>query len=243
MTRIDRAIVVLSSRRSTIRSMKPFLDQELAALEALGQFLPDRLFDDARSGESDERLGLRDVQIAQHREARRHAAGRRIREDGQVGQAGAIEAAERRADLRHLHQRERALHHAGAAGARHDNERRAHRSASSAPRVIFSPTTTPMLPPMKLYSIDAITDGHLIERAGADNDRVVQPGRLDAALESRPVRLGVGELEGIDRAQARVVLGPLAAVEQELQPFGRAHAEVVTALVADLAGCSTRSLL
>ncbi len=32
-------------------------------------------------------------------------------------------------------------------------------SARSAARVIFSPTTTPMLPPMKLYSIDAMTVG------------------------------------------------------------------------------------
>jgi hypothetical protein len=34
-------------------------------------------------------------------------------------------------------------------------------SASSAPSVIFSPTTTPMLPPMKLYSIAAMTSGRL----------------------------------------------------------------------------------
>ncbi len=32
-------------------------------------------------------------------------------------------------------------------------------SARSAARVIFSPTTTPMLPPMKPYSMDAITTG------------------------------------------------------------------------------------
>ncbi len=32
-------------------------------------------------------------------------------------------------------------------------------SARSAARVIFSPTTTPMLPPMKAYSIAAITTG------------------------------------------------------------------------------------
>jgi hypothetical protein len=39
----------------------PVLEQELAALEALGQLLADRLLDDARAGEPSERLRLGDV--------------------------------------------------------------------------------------------------------------------------------------------------------------------------------------
>src|SRR5687768_8539303 len=42
-------------------------EQELAALEAFGQLLPDRLLDDARTREADERLRLRNVDIAEHR--------------------------------------------------------------------------------------------------------------------------------------------------------------------------------
>src|SRR5688572_1288739 len=42
------------------------LDQELAALEALRQLLPDRLLDDARAREADERLGFGEVEVAQH---------------------------------------------------------------------------------------------------------------------------------------------------------------------------------
>jgi hypothetical protein len=47
------------------------LDQELAALKAVRQLLPDGLLDDAGTGKADERLGLGDVEVAEHREARR----------------------------------------------------------------------------------------------------------------------------------------------------------------------------
>ena len=46
------------------------LEQELDSLKALGQLLTDRLLDDARPGEADQRLRFGDVQIAEHREAR-----------------------------------------------------------------------------------------------------------------------------------------------------------------------------
>ena len=55
------------------------LEQELAALEAVGQLLADGLLDDARTGEADQRLRLGDVQVAQHREAGGDAAGGRDR--------------------------------------------------------------------------------------------------------------------------------------------------------------------
>ena len=54
------------------------LEQELAALEALRQGLAHRLLDDARTGEADQRLRLADVDVAEHRETRRHAAGGRV---------------------------------------------------------------------------------------------------------------------------------------------------------------------
>ena len=49
--------------------------------------------------QADERLRLADVQVAEHGEARGDATGRRIREDGDVRQSGAIEPRERAADL------------------------------------------------------------------------------------------------------------------------------------------------
>jgi hypothetical protein len=52
--------------------------KKFAALESLGQFLPDSLLDDARPGESDERARLGYVQVSKHRVGRGDAAGRRV---------------------------------------------------------------------------------------------------------------------------------------------------------------------
>ena len=133
------------------------LEQELAALEPLGQRLADGLLDDARAGEADQRLRLGDVQVAEHREAGRHAAGRRVGQQRDVGQPRAVEP------------RERALIFAICISDSAPSIIRAppeqdtmttgscRAIARSMPRVIFSPTTTPMLPPMKPYSIAATT--------------------------------------------------------------------------------------
>ena len=74
-------------------------------------------------GEADQRPGLRDVHVAEHREAGGDAAGRRIGQHRDVGQARAIEPGQRRADLGHLHQRQRPLHHPGAARTGDDHDR------------------------------------------------------------------------------------------------------------------------
>src|SRR5437868_1335778 len=55
---------------------RALLEEELRALEAFGQRLAHRLLDDARAGESDERAGLGDDDIADEREARGDSAHR-----------------------------------------------------------------------------------------------------------------------------------------------------------------------
>ena len=52
-------------------------------------------------------------------------------------------------------------------------------SPRSIARVIFSPTTTPMLPPMKAYSIAAIHH-HIeaVQTSGGHDDRVLEAGAL-----------------------------------------------------------------
>ena len=72
------------------------LQQELAALEAFGQLLADGLLDDARAGEADQGAGFGDVQVAQHGVAGGDAAGGGVGEDADVGQAGLIQAHQRR---------------------------------------------------------------------------------------------------------------------------------------------------
>src|SRR5207237_5225762 len=74
------------------------LEQELAALEAFRQLLTDGLLDDARPRESDQRFRLRDVQVAEHREARGHAARRRVGQQRDERQPRAIEPGGRRRD-------------------------------------------------------------------------------------------------------------------------------------------------
>ena len=101
------------------------IEQELAALETFGQRLAHRLLDDARPGETDQRARLRDVEIAEHRETRRHAAGGRIGHHGDERQPRLREPRQRGAGLRHLQQREQRLLHARAAARREAHERRA----------------------------------------------------------------------------------------------------------------------
>jgi hypothetical protein len=56
-------------------------EQELASLKSFRQLLPDRLLDDARAGESNQRARLGNVHVTEHREAGGHAAGRRVGQD------------------------------------------------------------------------------------------------------------------------------------------------------------------
>ena len=99
--------------------------QILGALEAVGQFLADGLLDHARAGEADQRAGLRDVHVAEHRVGRRDAAGGRIGQHHDVGLARLAQHFDRHGRARHLHQREDAFLHARAAGGREHDEGRA----------------------------------------------------------------------------------------------------------------------
>src|SRR5271155_5169897 len=98
-------------------------EEELGGLETFGQFLADGLFDDARSGEADERAGLGNIQIAEHRVTGGDAARGGIGEDGNERELGFVHAPERRGNFRELHQADDALHHARAARAGDYDER------------------------------------------------------------------------------------------------------------------------
>ena len=100
----DAGISVLSRRmtaRERLLQLAPVhdhvqhavLEQELRALEALGQLLADRLLDDARPGEADQGAGLRHVQVAEHRERGGDAAGGGIGQQADEGQPRLVEAA------------------------------------------------------------------------------------------------------------------------------------------------------
>src|SRR5712692_993932 len=77
------------------RVQEAVLEQEFAVLESGRQLLADGLLDHPRPGESDQRARLGDIQVPQHREARRYAARGRIGQHAEVGHAGLVQAHER----------------------------------------------------------------------------------------------------------------------------------------------------
>ncbi len=124
------------------------LHQEFRRLEAGGQILADRLFDHAGAREADDGTRLRQNHVALHGVGRRHAAR------GGVGE----QRNERDAVLGQLGQHHRRLGHLHQRGIFLSIERRARRA-------IFSPTTDPIEPPMKLKSITARSTGMPSSRA------------------------------------------------------------------------------
>ena len=111
------------SLRWTTASSMPCSSRNSRALEAFGQLLPDGLLDDARAGEADERARLGDVQVAQHREAGGDAAGGRIGEHGDVGNAASSSRASAAEILAICMRRGDAFHHARAARGGDDDQR------------------------------------------------------------------------------------------------------------------------
>ena len=76
------------------------------------------------------------------------------------------------------------------------------------PRVIFSPTTTPMLPPMNGVLHRGDHDLEAVETARSPTMTAsLRPVAAIVCLQPIAVRLGVGELQRIVRGERREVLG------------------------------------
>jgi hypothetical protein len=88
-------MVSLSSRRSTTKSSMPCSRRNSLRWKPSGSFWRIVCSITRGPGKADQRFRLGDVHIAQHGEARRDAAGRRIGEDRDVRQAGAIQPRQR----------------------------------------------------------------------------------------------------------------------------------------------------
>src|SRR6267154_3126520 len=71
------------------------LQKKFGPLETFGKLLPYGLFDTSRPGESNQRAGLGNIEVAQHGIACSDATSRGIGEDGNKRQAVLIEARER----------------------------------------------------------------------------------------------------------------------------------------------------
>ncbi|MPN21078.1 hypothetical protein SDC9_168457 [bioreactor metagenome] len=94
---------------------KPVLLQIFGPLKAGGQLFADRLADDARPGKTDQCAGLCQRDVAQRSKACRHAAGGGVGEADDVQPARLLKLLHGGGGFGHLHQRQNALLHAGAA--------------------------------------------------------------------------------------------------------------------------------
>src|SRR5882757_11428852 len=97
-------------------------EQEFGALKSFGKFLANGLLDDARAGESNERAGFANVEVAKHGEAGRDTAGGGVGEHGNVGKFFVVQACEGGGDFGKLHEADGAFHHARAARAGNGDE-------------------------------------------------------------------------------------------------------------------------
>ena len=103
---------------------KAMLQKKFRPLEALRKLLPDGLLNDTGARKPDQRIGLRQDDVAQHGKAGRHTSC------GGIGQHGDIELSRVAVPLQcgrglgHLHQGYNALLHPGAAGAGKQNHRK-----------------------------------------------------------------------------------------------------------------------
>ena len=100
------------------------IPQVFGALESVRQFLADGLLDHAGAGKADQRAGFGDLHVAQHGVGRGDAAGGRIGQHHDIGQFRLAQHLHAHRGARHLHQRQNAFLHAGAAGGREHDERR-----------------------------------------------------------------------------------------------------------------------
>src|SRR5688572_18791206 len=210
------------------------LEQELRALEALGQRLARRLLDDARARETDQRAGLGDVDVAEQREARRDAARRRVRHHGDVRQLRGRELRERRARLRHLQQRVQPFLHARAAARRKTDERPTvlHAVCDSAHEPLADDRAHRARDETKLERRG--DDRHALQRPGHDDERVALVGVALDLVQPLAIALRVLEAQRIERLEIRRELVPRLGVEEHFEALARADPQVMAALRANV---------
>src|SRR5712692_4324553 len=209
------------------------LEKKLGALKSFGELLADGLLDHAWAGETNERAGLADVEVAEHGEAGGDAAGGGISQHGDVGQLFVVEPGERGGNFGELHEADGAFHHARAAGAGDGDERlTGFNGQFNAARDFFAD-----------YSAHGAADeakfhgahdhGTAVELAFGGDDGIVHAEFFLGFSEAPGVGLGVDKLERVGGGHARVVLGP-AAVEKHFEALLGIHFEVKLALGADV---------
>src|SRR5262245_49440559 len=222
----------IGHRRPQILAMDHHVDhtvlaQILGALEAVRQFLADGLLDDARPGEADERTGLSDVDVTEHRVGGGDAAGGRIGQHDDIGLLRLAQRLHRDRGARELHQRENALLHARAARGREHDEGRSlvHRGLETLDHRLARRHAERAAHEIEILHADH--DRQSFELADAELDGVVGAVLAAAVLEPIDVAPLVAEPEGIERDRGDRDIEPGLVVEHRLEPRHRPHAHVI----------------
>ena len=210
------------------------LEQVFGALEAFRQLLAHRLLDDARAGEADQRAGLGDLDVAQHGEARGDAAGGRIGQHDDVGQARFLHQLDRDGAARHLHQADHAFLHARAARGGVDDQRRflQHREPRGGDQAFADGRAH-----RAAHELEGHRRDHGLvpaDRAVRDDDRVLEMRLVARLPQPVGVALAVAEAQRVGRRARQLDAVPAALVEGPGQALGRGRAHVVAAMRADL---------
>ena len=208
-------------------------EEELGALEALGELLANGLLDNAGSCEANECARFGDVEVTEHGEAGGDAAGGGVGQDGDVRDASVVETGQSGGYLGQLHERGDAFHHAGSAGCGDDDERMAggQRAVYSAGDGFADDGAHTAADEAVLHSGE--DDGVRAEVSDCVDDGIVEASPLLGFGEAFFIGLEVGELERVSRFEFEVD-ELIAGFEEVFDAAAGVEAEVIAALGTDL---------
>ena len=207
--------------------------QVLGRLEVVGQLLADGLFDHPATGEADHGVRLGQGQIAEHGEARRYAAGGRVGEQDDVGQARLAHPLYGDDRPRHLHKAQDSFLHTRTAAGRDDQQ-----GGIEAQGFVGGPDQPLADRAAHRPAHEGKVEGRDHDRAAAhlaagDNDGVFLARAGLVLAQARGVGLLVLELQRVG-GQLGHIQPLVAGVEQAVQPLFHRHGVVMPAVGADV---------
>ena len=210
------------------------VQQEFAALETLGQFLPDGLFNDIRAGKTGPRLGLGDIDITQQCQRGGDATINRVGHHRHIGHALQPQALDDRAGLGHLHQGDEGFLHTGAAGGRKTDQ-----GNSLLERQLGRPGELFADGIAHGAAVKIEFKGHYHQRqplhlAGRGNQRIFFAGGSLRRGQAIAIALFVLEFEAVNRFNVGQDFLPALGIEKNIEAAAGADAHVVVALGADV---------
>src|SRR5918998_1125891 len=209
----------------------PMIPLKLRRLEALGQSLLGRLFDDPRSGEPDPGPRLGDNHVRGGGERGRHPPEGRVGQYRDVRPRPLDKAREGDAGLGHLHERVDPLEHPRPARGRHYHERQPFSVGElHGPRNLLA-DDAPHRPTYRAKVEHRERDAPPPDGAGSAKHGVVEAGLPAGALQLLPV---VIEAQRVLGEHAPVALPEAAAVGEEPHALGGGERVVELAVRTDV---------